>query len=43
MNKQKIPQKSETPAEKAARINRSREIFIRRYQCLKANGLLRKK
>lgn len=43
MNKKKYPQKSETPAEKTDRITRSREIFIQRYQRLKANGLLRKK
>ena len=43
MNKKKIPQKVETPAERAERITRSRETFIRRYQSLKANGLLRKK
>lgn len=43
MKKEKNPQKTETPAEKADRIIRSREIFILRYHQLKVNGLLRKK
>ncbi len=43
MKKKRNPQKPETPAERADRITRSRELFIRRYHQLKANGLLRKK